>query len=43
MVKLTNELKTQIIQDIENGSSTGYLMKQYKLSRSTVQRIKNEL
>ena len=43
MVKLTNELKNEILEKIKNGSKTGEIMNQYKLSRSTVQRLKNEI
>ena len=42
MVKLNNDIKNKIIQDIENGLSTGQIMRNYKLSRSTIQRIKND-
>ena len=43
MVKLNNSLKNDILQKIKNGSSTGSIMTEYKLSRSTVQRLKNEI
>ena len=43
MVKLNNDLKNGILEKFKNGSKTGTIMNQYKLSRSTVQRIKNEL
>ena len=43
MVKLNNSLKNDILQKMKNGSSTGSIMTEFKLSRSTVQRIKNEL
>ena len=43
MVKLNNDLKNEILEKFKNGSRTGAIMNQYKLSRSTVQRIKNEL
>jgi hypothetical protein len=43
MVKLTNELKNEILEKFKNGSKTGEIMNQYKLSRSTVQRLKNEI
>ena len=43
MVKLNNDLKNEILEKFKNGSKTGTIMNQYKLSRSTVQRIKNEL
>ena len=42
MVKLNNDIKNKIIQDIENGSSITNIMTNYKISRSTVQRIKND-
>jgi hypothetical protein len=41
MVKLSNEIKNDILEKFKNGSSTGSIMTEYKLSRSTVQRIKN--
>ena len=43
MVKLNNSLKNDILQKMKNGSSTGSIMTEYKLSRSTVQRLKNEI
>jgi hypothetical protein len=42
MVKLSNEIKNEILEKFKNGSSTGSIMNEYKLSRSTVQRIENE-
>lgn len=41
MVKLSPELKNEIIEKLNNGASTGQIMNEYKLSRSTVQRFKN--
>jgi DNA invertase Pin-like site-specific DNA recombinase len=43
MVKLNNDLKNEILEKFKNGSSTGSIMNEYKLSRSTVQRLKNEI
>ena len=43
MVKLNNSLKNEILEKFKNGSSTGSIMTEYKLSRSTVQRLKNEI
>ena len=43
MVKLNNDLKFEILERIKNGLSTGKVMTEYKLSRSTVQRLKNEV
>ncbi len=40
MVKLNNDLKFEILERIKNGLSTGKVMTEYKLSRSTVQRLK---
>jgi hypothetical protein len=43
MVKLNNSIKSDILEKIRNGSTTGSIIKEYGLSRSSVQRIKNEL
>ena len=43
MVKLNNAIKNDILEKFKNGSRTGDIMTEYKLSRSSVQRIKNEL
>ena len=43
MVKLNNSLKNEILEKFKNGSRTGSIMTEYKLSRSTVQRLKNEI
>ena len=42
MVKLNENTKNEILEKLKNGSSTGSIMNEYNLSRSTVQRIKNE-
>ena len=42
MVKLNENTKKEILEKIQNGSSTGSIMNDYKLSRSTVQRLRNE-
>ena len=40
MVKINPTLKNEIIEKINNGASTGQIMNEYKLSRSTIQRFK---
>ena len=42
MVKLNENTKNEILEKFKNGSSTGSIMTEYKLSRSTVQRLRNE-
>ena len=42
MVKLTNELKQQIIDLLNDSKSTGSIMKELNVSRSMVQRIRND-
>ena len=43
MVKLSNEIRNEILEKFKNGSRTIDIMNDYKLSRSTVQRLRNEL
>ena len=42
MVKLTDDLKQQIIQLLNDKIPTGVIMKELKISRSMVQRIRND-
>ena len=42
MVKLTNELKQQIIDLLNDSKSTGSIMKELNCSRSMVQRVRND-
>ena len=43
MVKLSNEIRNEILEKFKNKVSTGSIINEYKLSRSTVQRLRNEL
>ena len=43
MVRLNLTTKNEIIERFQKGATTGEIMTEYKLSRSTAQRIKNDL